>query len=124
MKFFHILLLFYCLVFGAQIAAAQTEAMRENAGVPEPRLILVTLRGAATVSGNLIRLDPDKLELVTANGLRIIAVNDIATIAFDHTAAARVVRPVGARRGYREPVIVKDPPEFLDESVIRHPRLP
>ncbi len=107
MKFFHILLLFYCVVFGVQIAAAQTEAMRENAGVPEPRVILVTLRGAATVSGNLIRLDPDKLELVTANGLRIIAVNDIATIAFDHTAAARMVRPAVAPENSAPPPAAK-----------------
>lgn len=51
--------------------------------VPGPRKIIVTLRGNAVIVGNLIRLDPDKLEMVGENSIRVIDVDDIISITFD-----------------------------------------
>ena len=75
MKFFRVIFSL-CLVLGlVGVLAAQ--------GVPGPRRIIVTLRGNAVIVGNLIRLDPDKLEMVGENSIRIIDVDDIVSITFD-----------------------------------------
>ena len=75
MKFFRVIFSL-CLVLGlVSVLAAQ--------GVPGPRRIIVTLRGNAVIVGNLIRLDPDKLEMVGENSIRIIDVDDIVSITFD-----------------------------------------
>ena len=106
MKFSRIIFSF-CLVLGlVGVLAAQ--------GIPGPRRIIVTLRGNAVIVGNLIRLDPDKLEMVGENSIRIIDVDDIVSITFDQGQGNSA--KASHNNGVEGMLMTKDPPPPAQEK--------